>query len=148
MKARRGDPLYRSFMYESNKGANKRYFQSDKGKSSLRRAINSYFETAKGRLARMMAVQRYAAKKNGLPSSLTAKEWKQILIDFDSRCAYCGSDKRLIQEHFIPVSKGGEYTKRNIVPACCSCNNKKRNKHPADFLSAETYRRVANYLGV
>ena len=33
----------------------------------------------------------------------------------------------LHQEHFIPLSKGGEYTHNNIIPACKSCNSSKQD---------------------
>jgi len=62
----------------------------------------------------------------GLESSLTLKEWLEILDRFDKRCAYCGmpfSD----MEHIIPVSSGGGTTKSNCVPACRSCNQRKRH---------------------
>ena len=34
----------------------------------------------------------------------------------------------LTQDHFIPLSKGGEYSKKNIIPSCRSCNSRKSNK--------------------
>lgn len=123
-------------------------YQSGKGFTSVRNAIKKYLGTDKGRKASQTTKRRYEFKKKGLDVSLTSADWEQILIDFDNKCAYCGSQEKLCQEHFIPVSKGGGYTKRNILPACLSCNNKKRNKHPADWLPAETYRRIANYLGI
>ncbi|MCK4464389.1 MAG: HNH endonuclease [Bacteroidales bacterium] len=35
---------------------------------------------------------------------------------------------RETKDHVIPISKGGDNTKENIVPACQSCNSKKFNK--------------------
>jgi len=71
---------------------------------------------------------KYRAQKRNLPSTLTKEQWMNIKISFDYKCAYCGMEKLLEQEHFIPLSKGGEYTKNNIVPACRSCNSSKRDK--------------------
>ena len=34
----------------------------------------------------------------------------------------------LHQEHVIALSKGGEYTIRNLVPSCIKCNSSKVNK--------------------
>lgn len=72
--------------------------------------------------------QKRNALKRKLPSTLTIKQWEDIKIAFDNKCAYCGKkDNRLTQDHFIPLTKGGEYTHNNIIPACLSCNSSKRD---------------------
>lgn len=76
---------------------------------------------------------RRRALKKQLPSTLTTNEWQEILVKFNNSCAYCGVqqselDHKLHQEHVVPLSKGGGYTKENIVPACRSCNLKKGAK--------------------
>lgn len=63
-----------------------------------------------------------------LPSSLTHNQWEKIISDFDNSCAYCGKKEKLTQEHFIPLSKGGEFTHNNIIPSCASCNSSKQAK--------------------
>ena len=72
--------------------------------------------------------QRRRAKKYLLPSTLTIDQWENIKQYFESKCCYCGQEKPLEQEHFIALSKGGEYTHNNIIPACRSCNAQKRDK--------------------
>ena len=73
--------------------------------------------------------QRRKSKMKKIQYSLSVKEWQQIKDFFNHCCAYCGKpSKRLTQEHFIPVSRNGEYTKHNIIPACLSCNSSKRDK--------------------
>lgn len=72
--------------------------------------------------------QRRKAKKIGLIATLTDKQWEQIKQYFNNRCAYCGKELDLQQDHFIPLSKGGEYTINNIIPACRSCNASKKDK--------------------
>jgi len=68
------------------------------------------------------------ARKRELDSTLTFEQWENIKQDFNHKCAYCGKEDKLAQEHFLPLSKGGEYTHNNIVPACKSCNSSKGNK--------------------
>ena len=34
----------------------------------------------------------------------------------------------LSKDHIIPISKGGNNTRENIVPACITCNSSKGNK--------------------
>ncbi|MZK53479.1 HNH endonuclease [Clostridium beijerinckii] len=74
--------------------------------------------------------QRRVAKKKQLPSTLNEEQWINIKNYFNNRCAYCGKELHLEQEHFIPITKGGEYSSNNIIPACRSCN---ASKHDKDF---------------
>lgn len=65
-------------------------------------------------------------------NTLTSEEWLNILKKYNYKCAYCGTefDENILPEkdHIIPISKGGNNTKENIVPACRSCNAKKGSK--------------------
>lgn len=72
--------------------------------------------------------QRRRALKKQLPITLTLLQWKQIKKDFDYKCAYCGEKLPLVQEHFLALSKGGEYTTNNIIPSCQHCNATKSAK--------------------
>lgn len=68
------------------------------------------------------------AKRRGLKRAgdLTRKQWLEILGEFDHHCAYCNaSGVRLTQDHMTPLSRGGQHTRDNIVPACLSCNASK-----------------------
>lgn len=56
------------------------------------------------------------------------EEWRALLEEFDFRCAYCGRrGGRLTRDHVVPRSRGGTDRIANIVPACRSCNSKKRD---------------------
>jgi len=72
--------------------------------------------------------QKYRAKKRELPHTLTLEQWKTIKQKFNNKCAYCGKELPLAQEHFIALSKGGEFTTNNIICACRSCNSSKGNR--------------------
>ena len=71
--------------------------------------------------------QKRRSLKRKLTSNLTLKQWGDIKNYFDNECCYCGKELPLEQEHFIPLSKLGEYTINNIIPACRSCNCSKNN---------------------
>lgn len=85
--------------------------------------------------------------------ALSESQWNRALESFNNTCAYCGArDKRLQQEHFIPLSKGGEYTVNNIIPACSKCNRSKYNYsffewYPKqEFYSKEREKKILDYL--
>ena len=66
---------------------------------------------------------------------MTEKEWNELLKYYSHRCYYCGKKvNQLEKEHKIPLSKGGGYTKENIVPACRSCNAKKHTLTESEFI--------------
>jgi len=75
----------------------------------------------------------YAKKRRALRSGapindLTAAQWKDIKEAYKHCCVYCGRKmKRLTQDHITPLSKGGSHTVSNVVPACNSCNCRKKD---------------------
>lgn len=85
--------------------------------------------------------QRRMARERSLPSTLTLEQWAEVKRHFNNCCAYCGRELPLAQEHFIPLSRGGEYTTNNIIPSCGSCNS---SKHDINFF--EWYPRYGHYL--
>lgn len=59
-------------------------------------------------------------------ASFTQSQWNELILEFRGRCAYCGCSGAILErDHIIPLSKGGDHTKSNIVPACKPCNRKK-----------------------
>ena len=85
---------------------------------------------------RRAQVQRYEARKRGLPATLTVEQWEGIKAAYRHKCAYCGgkeTNKRpLTQDHVVPMIQGGGYIRENIVPACGPCNSKKGKNLPAN----------------
>jgi 5-methylcytosine-specific restriction protein A len=43
-------------------------------------------------------------------------------------------------DHVIPLARGGESIKNNVVPACKDCNNSKKLDTPLDDLFAQLER--------
>jgi 5-methylcytosine-specific restriction endonuclease McrA len=65
------------------------------------------------------------------------------------RCQYCGDKKtaaELTLDHILPRSRGGDNSPVNIVTACLQCNNRKRDRTPAEarmpLLTSQTALRV------
>ena len=68
------------------------------------------------------------------PRVLNRSEWEAMKAAYKFQCAYCGEkSQRLTQDHVVPWHKGGRTTVDNIVPACKSCNSKKRTGPPPPF---------------
>jgi len=56
---------------------------------------------------------------------------REILDEFEHRCAHCNADLRVTGHHIdhrIPFSKGGTTVKTNLQPLCPSCNTIKGNR--------------------
>lgn len=72
-----------------------------------------------------------------LENDMTIEEWEEVIRSYGYKCAYCGMSQEehqteynqvLHQDHVVPITKGGGFTKDNIVPACIVCNASKGNK--------------------
>jgi 5-methylcytosine-specific restriction endonuclease McrA len=78
-----------------------------------------------------MAV-KYARRRSAFLSvnnTLTARDVADVFAEFNHACAYClRTDRKLTVDHMEPVSKGGDNTRANIVPACLSCNSSKGDR--------------------
>ena len=118
--------------YEKNKericGMSKEWVKNNKDRLSKLRKRYIEKNRDKYREDRRMQKQIRRAAKKGLPATLTIDEWNNIKLAFNTACAYCGASGELDKEHFIALTKGGEYTHNNIIPACRSCNSSKNNR--------------------
>ncbi len=89
------------------------------------------------------------AKALNLPATLTTEQWEQAIKHFNHRCAYCPDGPYEVLEHFLPLCLGGGTVANNCVPACHSCNVRKKDKHPNDFsrlFPASNIARITAYL--
>lgn len=104
----------------------------------------------------------YKIKKMALPNTFDVDDLIAVKKYFDNCCSYCGMSEQehlkvfgeqLHQEHFIPVSKGGEYTHNNIILSCRSCNASKGNRdffvwYPThESYSENREKNILEYLG-
>ncbi len=97
--------------------------------------------------------QKRNAKLKELDYTLTLEEWEDTKKYFNNQCSYCGKSlKRLTQDHFIPLSDNGSYTKDNIIPSCKSCNSSKNNRDFKEWYKTYKYydeereRKILNYI--
>lgn len=129
----------------------RRYQQSPKGKSTARAREErkdvkakrnqfaaspqgianqkKYRASAKGKANQAKRSANYRSHLSNAEGMVTAEQWIEIVERHKSRCYYC--HKKIYNptmDHVIPLSKGGRNSPENIVPACLSCNCKKRDK--------------------
>ncbi|HTL12120.1 MAG TPA: HNH endonuclease [Bdellovibrionota bacterium] len=63
--------------------------------------------------------------------------WRQKVAP--GLCHYCGGEfaaAELTMDHIVPLARGGESKKGNVVPACRPCNQSKKLSTPAEDLLA------------
>ena len=61
--------------------------------------------------------------------------WKQKITQ--GVCHYCEkkfAPKALTLDHLVPIARGGESSRNNVVPACTECNAKKKLHTPVELL--------------
>ncbi len=65
---------------------------------------------------------------------LTDEQWTALQCAWGG-CAYCGASQCPLQRDCVlPISRGGRYTLRNVVPACRPCNTSKCNDEVTAWL--------------
>lgn len=65
---------------------------------------------------------------------IRVEDWEELLARYEGRCGYCGDDEGPIEaDHRTPLSRGGQNTITNIIPACRHCNRSKWTKTEEEF---------------
>lgn len=71
--------------------------------------------------------KRRAREALALRNDFTMKQWRTMIDLVASCCVYCDRHmQRLTVDHLTPFVAGGSHTLWNILPACRSCNSKKK----------------------
>ena len=122
---------------DTRKEYNKQYYQEHKEEIKQRTKKYEKENIDKLRYKKIERTNKRRTLKKKLLATLTIAQWEKIKKDFNYKCAYCGKDEEkhlneinqlLQQEHFIALTKGGEYSHNNIIPSCEFCNCSKNNK--------------------
>jgi 5-methylcytosine-specific restriction endonuclease McrA len=93
---------------------------------------------SKNRVRHLELSRQYAnrrrARMYSVLETLTTQEWLDRLAEYNYHCAYCLKPfEKLEIEHMHPISRGGEHTLENVVPACRSCNGRKHSMNLLEF---------------
>lgn len=91
------------------------------------------------------SIERGRARKGYHGCSLRKKYWDAILAFYGYACAICHRSEpevTIIQDHYIPLSRGGGRSYDNVWPLCEECNQKKHAKIP-DILELPHVKKIA-----
>jgi 5-methylcytosine-specific restriction endonuclease McrA len=86
--------------------------------------------------------ERHVAREREKARALRKSTWWLQRLQ-EGVCHYCGKRvgaDALTMDHVVPVARGGESSKGNVVPACLSCNKAKKYLTPAEQILAELER--------
>jgi len=83
---------------------------------------------------RKASEQKRRAAKSASEGCFTSEEFRLLCEVHGGRCFYCTQVLPLGPDHKVPLSRGGSNDIDNIVPACKSCNSRKRDKTLEEFL--------------
>jgi len=64
--------------------------------------------------------------------NVTAGELRAVRALYGTQCLYCGAAATAM-DHVIPLARGGAHAASNLVPACTTCNSRKRDSLPLEF---------------
>lgn len=112
------------------------YRATTDGREKRREANRRFRATEHGRMRVLITAHDIRARAAGVVSDLTVEDWVDVLRLFDGECAYCGSPESITVEHVVSITARGPNTKRNVIPACWSCNHSKRDKDMATWYAA------------
>ncbi len=94
-----------------------------------RRKYREYYAGTGGAAIR----SRVYARKRG--TQAIPPELREFLFEaFDGQCAYCPNVASTI-DHIVPVIKGGPSARGNLLPACRSCNSRKKARDFDHFVA-------------
>ena len=88
-----------------------------------------YKRSELGRKQSAINESRRRSRIRNAVGDFTLLEWEALQIEHNHTCAYCGRDDvGMTIDHVVPISRGGEHSIDNIVPACEVCNSSKNNR--------------------
>ncbi len=87
----------------------------------------------RARTRRARVSRRRARRVAPADNDLTGGQWEELLRLWGA-CAYCGGAGPFQKDCVLPISRGGRYTRLNVVPACRSCNASKCNSEVTGWM--------------
>lgn len=89
------------------------------------RAVFKKWRESSPDIDRIRHHRRRAHKESVQTFKVTLKEIARMR---SQACFYCGSREKICIDHVVPLSRGGNNSIGNYLPACLRCNSSKKNK--------------------
>ena len=105
------------------------YAKSDQP-GAIRGRIRRALKAKQKHKSTMYTRMRRAARKGAAEIVLTLEQWEAVKRVYRNKCAYCGREAKLTLDHVVALTRGGNHTVQNAVPACLSCNASKGVREP------------------
>ena len=134
-KENKDTPKRINYRIQYNKKNRERINENRRKREKIRRANNP----EKYRALDIIKFQKRRSLKKKTLTGFTNEHWASALEFFGEICAYCGCKNKMTQDHLVPLSKGGGYTKTNIIPSCSSCNRSKGAKDFHEWYPSQTF---------
>lgn len=131
---------YRTENAEKIAVARKKYNQEHREEN--KKAFREWSKNNQDKL-RANRAKRRAIEMNAPGGGFTAEQDKELKKEYFGMCAYCGSKTKIELDHVVPLISGGRHDADNIVPACKSCNSRKRKLPLLIFLYRKLVRESA-----
>lgn len=105
------------------------------------RAENKKYRESQNPFSAAVAVANRRAQILGVSSTLTTIEWRSVAEENKFICHLCGtrvslelgSPERLSLDHVVPMSRGGQNVKENVLPSHRRCNQSRLNMTLEEF---------------
>lgn len=114
----------------------------EKSREKHKRYRDSHKEQDRERMRRNSLIRK-ARKKSVFTIPIDAVVFREKLLFFSNKCAYCLIDLvdsvNLSWDHVIPISKGGTHTPGNLVPCCLKCNSSKSDSDIVEWFSSRSF---------
>lgn len=116
-----------------------RYYAQKHMARIVKRALEKRHSDPIARHTHNLKNHRRKARDLGAKGHYTAEQFLARVQFFEWKCRYCQCSLTLYTltvDHQIPLSRGGSNWPSNLVPSCKSCNSRKHNKTPKEFISS------------
>lgn len=114
-----------------NKIRKAEYYKENKFK--IQQRAKAWKEENKDKI-QFSSAKRDAFERSCQIHDLTLQQWQQLKKSYGYRCGYCRRRRRLEMDHKQPISRGGQHTLENIIPACRDCNCEKWTMTYGEYL--------------